>query len=113
MQTMYCHPSLDITWKVNERILFGSMSFRCRQKCKILDVWMNCSCTKYPVYLHIFTVIINPLEFLRPHDKSSQADVFSVLILEPNQTVDAMDEGALKTPIPKCRLYWSFLFWVV
>jgi hypothetical protein len=21
-----------------------------------------------------------------------------------------MDEGTLKTPIPKCRLYWSFLF---
>ena len=24
-----------------------------------------------------------------------------------------MDEGTLKTPIPKCRLYWSFLFGVV
>ncbi len=24
-----------------------------------------------------------------------------------------MDEGTLKTPIPKCRLYWSFLFEVV
>ncbi len=23
-----------------------------------------------------------------------------------------MDEGTLKTPIPKCRLYWSFLFGV-
>jgi hypothetical protein len=22
-----------------------------------------------------------------------------------------MNEGTLKTPIPKCRLYWSFLFW--
>ncbi len=24
-----------------------------------------------------------------------------------------MDEGTLETPIPKCRLYWSFLFGVV
>jgi hypothetical protein len=24
-----------------------------------------------------------------------------------------MDEGTLKTPIPKCRLYCSFLLWVV
>jgi hypothetical protein len=24
-----------------------------------------------------------------------------------------MDEGTLKTPIPKCRLYWSFLSGVV
>jgi hypothetical protein len=24
-----------------------------------------------------------------------------------------MDEGTLKTPIPKCGLYWSFLFEVV
>jgi hypothetical protein len=24
-----------------------------------------------------------------------------------------MDEGTLKTPIPKCRLYWSFFFGVV
>jgi hypothetical protein len=24
-----------------------------------------------------------------------------------------MDEGTLKTPIPKCRHYWSFLFGVV
>jgi hypothetical protein len=23
------------------------------------------------------------------------------------------NEGTLKTPIPKCRLYWSFLFGVV
>jgi hypothetical protein len=22
-----------------------------------------------------------------------------------------MDEGILKTPIPKCRLYWSFFIW--
>ncbi len=27
--------------------------------------------------------------------------------------VPLMDEGTLKTPIPKCRLYWSFLFGVV
>jgi hypothetical protein len=25
-------------------------------------------------------------------------------------TVTGMDEGTLKTPIPSCRLYWSFLF---
>jgi hypothetical protein len=24
-----------------------------------------------------------------------------------------VDEGTFKTPIPKCRLYWSFLFGVV
>jgi hypothetical protein len=24
-----------------------------------------------------------------------------------------IDEGTLKTPIPKCRIYWSFLFRVV
>jgi hypothetical protein len=24
-----------------------------------------------------------------------------------------MDEGTLRTPIPKCRLYWLFLFGVV
>ncbi len=24
------------------------------------------------------------------------------------KTVSVMDEGTLKTPIPKCRLYWSF-----
>jgi hypothetical protein len=24
-----------------------------------------------------------------------------------------MEKGTLKTPIPKCRLYWSFLFGVV
>jgi hypothetical protein len=27
--------------------------------------------------------------------------------------IQAMDEGTLNTPIPKCRLYWSFLFGVV
>ncbi len=27
--------------------------------------------------------------------------------------VRCMDEGTLKTPIPKCRLFWSFLFGVV
>ncbi len=51
-------------------------------------VMMHCPCTKYPVYLHIPTVIINSLDFLRPQDKSSLADVFSVLTLARNQTVD-------------------------
>jgi hypothetical protein len=27
--------------------------------------------------------------------------------------IENMDEGTLKSPIPKCRLYWSFLFGVV
>jgi hypothetical protein len=29
------------------------------------------------------------------------------------QRMKTMDEGTLKTPIPTCRLYWSFLFGVV
>jgi hypothetical protein len=61
---------------------------------------MNCSCTKYPVPLNILTVITKPLDFSRPPDKSSQSDVFSVLAVDPNQTVDTMDVGTLKTPIP-------------
>ncbi len=27
--------------------------------------------------------------------------------------VEGMGEGTLKTPVPKCSLYWSFLFGVV
>ncbi len=30
-----------------------------------------------------------------------------------NSSVETMDEGTLKTSIPKCYLYWSFLFGVV
>jgi hypothetical protein len=33
--------------------------------------------------------------------------IYALSILRP------MDEGTLKTPIPKCHLYWSFLFGVV
>jgi hypothetical protein len=39
---------------------------------------------------------------------------FSVLqVFNFNTRVTVMDEGTVKTPIPKCRLYWSFCFWVV
>jgi hypothetical protein len=31
----------------------------------------------------------------------------------PLPSYASMDEGTLKTPIPQCRLYWSFLFGVV
>jgi hypothetical protein len=37
----------------------------------------------------------------------------SRLRLSESWNASLMDEGTLETPIPKCRLYWSFLFGVV
>ncbi len=39
-------------------------------------------------------------------------DIFLSFVISAVQRVDSMDEGTLKTLIPKCRLYWSFLFGV-
>ncbi len=41
-------------------------------------------------------------------------DLFIIprIVLYPVWMVLHMDEGTIKTPIPKCRLYWSFLFGV-
>ncbi len=43
-----------------------------------------------------------------------QAIILHIYIIKIQVTIAvAMEEGTIKTPIPKCRLYWSFLFGVV
>ncbi len=40
-------------------------------------------------------------------DSGSSTVVFASQRISGNATARIMDEGTIKTPIPKCRLYWS------
>ncbi len=48
---------------------------------------------------------------LRDHD--DRRTLLHLLYLRSARYGQTMDKGALKTPIPKCRLYWSILFGLV
>ncbi len=66
-----------------------------------------------PLYssLHVLSLNMSVLQkVVAPRDMSILH--VTVLPLETKRC-PIMDEGTLKTPIPKCRLYWSFLFGVV
>jgi hypothetical protein len=46
-------------------------------------------------------------------EKGDYRIVIAIKAKTPFKVLLSMDKGTLKTPIPKCRLYWSFLFGVV
>ncbi len=44
---------------------------------------------------------------------ANEESKFNLLEKESVVYIFPMDEGTIKTPIPKCRLYWCFLGWGV
>jgi hypothetical protein len=57
--------------------------------------------------MHESSKVVTPGEYFSTFTRSLKLRTSHV------RTARLMDEGTLKTPIPKCRLYWSFLFGVV
>ncbi len=57
--------------------------------------------------MHESSKVVTPGEYFSTFTRSLKLRTSHV------RTARLMDGGTLKTPIPKCRLYWSFLFGVV